>query len=406
MTSGRTRARAGAVVVFLAITFLDELVDGVVSAAWPQIRTELGLDYIRVGMLLSLPGLASVAIEPLIGVMGDVGHRWRLLIAGGALYVASLALVATSPDFAVLLIGWLIFFPASGAFVSLAQASLMDFDLKRHAQNMARWNFIGSLGNLAGPALLTVAVAWTFGWRGAVWSCAAIAVVLLAFAVRLPARTVRPNPAHDASSFAQAAKTAIQALRRFDVARWQVLLQASDLMLDLFKSFVALYMVDVVGGSESSAALVLAAWIGAGLGGELMLIPLLERAPSLRVLRISVIAVLLVYPAFLLAPNLPAQLVLVGALGIATAGWYPILQSRAYSSLPERSGTIVAIGNVFGIAAAVMPLGLGLAAAAWGLRAAMWLLLVGPIVVGAGLSVRPPHTPGTQLLGSRSKGRM
>ena len=166
-------------------------------------------------------------------------------------------------------------------------------------------------------------------------------------------------------------------------------------MLDLFKSFVALYMVDVVGRSESSAALVLAVWIGAGLGGELMLIPLLDRASSLRVLRISVVAVLLVYPAFLLAPNLPAQLVLVGALGIATAGWYPILQSRAYSSPPERSGTIVAIGNVFGIAAAVMPLGLALAAATWGLRSAMWLLLVGPIVVGAGLSVRPPHTPGT-----------
>ena len=221
MIIGRRRFRASAVVVLLAIAFLDELVDGVVSAAWPQVRTELDLDYVQIGMLLSLPGLASVAIEPLIGVMGDVGHRRRLLIAGGIFYLGSLALVATSPGFAVLLIAWLIFFPASGAFVSLAQASLMDFDLNRHAQNMARWNFIGSLGNLAGPALLTVAVAWTVGWRGAVWSCAAIAVVLLAFTLHLPARTVRPNPAHDAPAFAQAAEngdSSPAAIRRGPVA--------------------------------------------------------------------------------------------------------------------------------------------------------------------------------------------
>ena len=395
MKSGRNGARAGAIAVFLAIAFLDELVDGVVSAAWPQIRTDLDLDYVQIGLILSVPGLASVAIEPLIGLLGDAGHRRRLLIAGGILYSLSLVLYASSPGFFALLIAWLIFFPASGAFVSLSQASLMDIDLKRHAQNMARWNLSGSVGNVAGPLALVAAAALAVGWRGAVLGCALLALLMLVAAIRLPGRAIRPNPGHDAPSLGQAARAAFRALRKFDVARWQVLLQASDLMLDLFKSFLALYMVDVVGVSETSAALVLAAWIGAGLLGDLLLIPLLERVPSLRYLRISVAAVLLIYPVFLVAPGMALKLVLASLLGFTTAGWYPILQSRAYSSLPERSGTVIALGNVFGLAAAVMPLGLAAVAATWGLNVAMWVLLLGPLAVGIGTSVRPTNDSAT-----------
>ncbi len=48
-------------------------------------------------------------------------------------------------------------------------------------------------------------------------------------------------------------------------------------MLDTFKSFLALYVVDVVGVSESRAALIIAVWVGVGLLGDLLLIPLLKR---------------------------------------------------------------------------------------------------------------------------------
>ena len=395
----RSNARAGAIALFLAVAFLDELVDGLVSAAWPHIRTDLSLDYIQIGLILSVPGLASVAIEPAIGILGDAGHRRRLLIAGGIFYAISLALFAISQGFPVLLVAWLIFFPASGAFVSLSQASFMDADRKRRAQNMARWNFLGSVGNVAGPLLLAAAAAAAIGWRGAVLGCAVVAVVALALAVRLPARTFRPDPEHEAPTIAQAALSALSALRRFDVARWQLLLQASDLMLDLFKSFLALYMVDVGGVTETGAALVLAVWIGAGLVGDLLLIPLLERVRPLRLLQISVLAVLLLYPAFLLATDFSVKLLMAGALGFATSGWYPILQARAYASLPQRSGTVVALGNVFGIVAAVLPLGLATAAAAWGLGFSMWLLLVGPIALGVGTAIRPVRDPAAQLRG-------
>ena len=196
----------------------------------------------------------------------------------------------------------------------------------------------------------------------------------------------------DAASFAGGMRTAISALRRFAVVKWLMLLQASELMLHVFKGFLALYMVDVVGVSESSAALTIAVLLGVGLVGDFLLIPLLERVRGLTYLRFSVAAVLLLYPTFLLVPSFELKLAAIGLLGFANAGWYSILQGQAYSSMPGRSGTIVALGNVFGLAASLVPLGLGVFAAKWGLDTAMWLLFAGPVLLFIGIARTAPNS--------------
>ena len=58
-------------------------------------------------------------------------------------------------------------FPASGAFVSLSQATLMDLNPGREPQMMARWTVSGSLANLIGPLILAGGFALGFGWRWA-----------------------------------------------------------------------------------------------------------------------------------------------------------------------------------------------------------------------------------------------
>jgi MFS transporter, FSR family, fosmidomycin resistance protein len=55
----------------LAIEFLDEFVFGAREAAWPLIRTNLGLSYAQVGLLLGLPSLASSIVEPFLGILMD-----------------------------------------------------------------------------------------------------------------------------------------------------------------------------------------------------------------------------------------------------------------------------------------------------------------------------------------------
>lgn len=380
------RLPAATVLTLLAIEFLDELVGGVASAAWPLVRDDLDLTYVQVGLLLSVPRVVSSFVEPLIGILGDVGYRRLLVLAGGLAFGASVGLVSVSQGFFVLLVAWIIFFPASGAFVSLSQASLMDIDPTRHEQNMVRWEFAGWVGLALGPLALTAAIAVGLGWRGAFLSLAALTILTLIAVHRIPLGPSSDSSYQDAPSFGEGIRAAVRVLRRFNVVKWLALLEASDLMLGTFLGFLALYMVDIAGASESRAALTISVWVGGSLLGNLSLMPLLERIPGLTYLRYSVVAVLVLYPAFLLASSFEMKLIVVGLLGFASAGWYSVLRGRSYSSLPGRSGTIVALGNIFGIVGSLIPLGLGVVSDAWGLDTAMWLLLAGPVILLLGLS--------------------
>lgn len=152
-----------AVLVLLTIEFLDEFVFGAREAAWPWIRAELGLGYAQIGMLLSLPSISSSVIEPFLGILGDTGRRRALVLGGGLAFALSLSLTAASQGFTLLLLSFVLFYPASGAFVSLSQATLMDSDPTRHEGNMARWALAGSLGVVTGPLALSAGA--TLGMR-------------------------------------------------------------------------------------------------------------------------------------------------------------------------------------------------------------------------------------------------
>ncbi len=372
--------------IFLLIEFLDELIFGVTGAAWPLIRIDLHLNYIQIGLALSLPGIIGNIIEPFLGILGDVWKRRVLILGGGIFFVLACFLTAVSHNFVFLLISFIVFNPSSGAFVSLSQATLMDSDPARHEHNMARWTLAGSLGVFLGPLLLAGAALIGFGWRGVFFVLAGLAVVVLAGAWRLLPRPFANHPLlPKPASIWNGIRDAFHALKRAEVARWLVLLEFCDLMLDVLYGYLALYFVDVTGFTVSNAALAVAVWTGFGLLGDFLLIPLLEKVRGLNYLRLSVIVELGLFPAFLLVPNPLVKLVMAGLLGLFNSGWYAILKGNLYSSMPGQSGTVIALGNIVGIFSKFIPFGIGVAAEYFGLGPAMWLLLAGPVVLLVGL---------------------
>ncbi|MCA1566558.1 MAG: MFS transporter [Acidobacteria bacterium] len=377
--AGRTLRRL--TFTLLAIEFLDELVDGSRQAAWPHIRRDLSLSYADIGLLLTIPNLISGIIEPPLALLGDTRHRRAVILSGGVCFALSLFLVSQSAGFASLLLALVLFYPAGGAFVSLSQAALMDCAPARHEANMARWAFAGSLGIVAGSLALNATVAAGATWRAWFGMLSAVSVLLVWAARRFAfdARGHADTPP-ERSGIRQGALDALRALRRGEVRRWLVLLEFSGLMLDGFHGWLALYFVDVVGASDAQAGLGVAVWTGVGLGGDLLLIPLLKRVRGLSYLRWSALAMLCLFPAFLLAPNLYAKLALLGLFGISNAGWYSILKAQLYAAMPERSGAALALSNVSGLVGGAIPLALGLVAERFGLASMMWLLLAAPLM--------------------------
>jgi FSR family fosmidomycin resistance protein-like MFS transporter len=330
-----------------------------------------------VGLVLALPGLFGSALDPLIGLAGNTRLRGTLVLLGGIGLAVSTALSAAALGFWTLLVALLIGNPAVGAFVSLAQATLMDSDPRKRDRNMARWTLAGSVGYVAGPVLIAGGVAAGLGWRGVLLGLAAVAVPL-AFA----GRRVCPAGAGLART---PLRTLLAALHNRDVLRWLAVLEAADLLLDVFHGFLALYFVDVVSASPVDAALAVAVWTGAGLVGDTALLVVLRRVSGLRYLRASAICALAAYPAFLAVPSLPMKLGLLAVLGLLNSGWYALPKAGLYSALPGESGTAVAVAGFGGLAGAAIPAGLGFLAEQVGLGPTMWLLLLAPAVLLAGV---------------------
>ena len=379
---------SGAVLLaLLLIEFTDEFFFGALEAAWPIIRDELSLSYLQIGLLLSVPRVWGSVAGIAIGILGDVWKRRVLIIGGGLLFVASLLLISASASFAMLMIGLLMFNPSSGAFVGLSQSTLMDLDTSRHEQNMARWTFAGALGVALGALALGGALELGMGWREVVLATALMSAFALIVALRLPlAGASSGNGSYPTLSEARTgASDALAALKRLPVLRWLLLLELSNLMGDWLLSYLALYFVDVARASETQAALGVALWTGVGLLGDLLLIPMLERVRGLSYLRYSALVEFILFVAFLLVPGLLPKVVIAALLGFGNAGWYSILQAQMYREMPGKSGTVMAVNDLSSLASGLVPLGIGLAARSWGLGAAMWLYLAGPVALLVGI---------------------
>lgn len=129
-------------------------------------------------------------------------------------------------------------------------------------------------------------------------------------------------------------------------------------------------------------------WTGVGLLGDLLILPLLKRVRGIDYLRWSVLIELGLFPLFLLTPSLVWKLVLLGLLGMFNSGWYAILSAQLYDRAPGSSGTLLTLGNLSGLAGRLLPLVVGWAAQAYGLQHAIWLLLLGPLVLLFGIPRR------------------
>lgn len=390
----RMRGAFALALIFLLIEFFDELHYGVDGAVLPAIRTDFGLTYGQIGLLLGLPHIVGSLIEPFIMLLGDTRLRKSLMIAGGVSIFLLLGSIARTTAFPVLLAATLLNYPASGAFVSLAQASLMDMNPGRQPQAMARWTVAGSLGNLIGPLMVAAGFNQGWGWR---WSFATLSLLALALAALLMTQKVRlqvpPSHVREPESMpAHGLKLALGNLKAAAanrlLLRWVGLLQISDLLLDVFTGYAVLYFADVVGFSPAQTSLLLALLMATSLAADLLLIPLLERVPGRSLVRATAGIAAVLYPIWLLVPLPAAKVGVLVLLRFATIGWYQVLQGEAFASEPDRSGTVMAITSVGSLLGGGLIWMVGWVASLAGLPLAMWLLLIGPV----GLRLFVPRT--------------
>ncbi len=375
-------------ILFLAVAFYDEVYYAVDSTVRPLLQQDLGLSYAQIGMLLGLPPILNAFLEPLLMLLGDTRWRRFLIIGGGLILAVSAFAVGGTSGFLIVMAAEVIGFPASGAFATLSQATLMDTHHGREPQMMARWTVAGSIASLVTPLLLAGAFLLAFRWRWAYVILGMVGAILSAIIF------FHPFPVHTGHERGrrlvweelqcEAAEMLYglrQALRNLLLLRWFILLQMAGLVLDFFVGYAALYFTDVAMLTASQTALVMSFLMAAGLLSDLILLPLLERFQGRVILRHSAATTAVLYASFLLAPWAWLKVVLVVLMRFFTMGWYAVMQGEAYAAERGHSGTVKAIGSVFGLLGGMIAWLVGWVAEHFGLQIGLWLLLFGPICI-------------------------
>ena len=143
----------------------------------PLIKDDLDLTFTEAAMLRSLYAAASAVLQVPAGFLAERFGEFWLLIGGNLWVAAGLIGMASASSFAILLaltlaggLGGGTQHPLASGIVSRA------YDAKSRATAVGAVNFAGDLGKMAAPAV-ALAVAVAYGWRAAMLTVGAAAIV-------------------------------------------------------------------------------------------------------------------------------------------------------------------------------------------------------------------------------------
>jgi MFS family permease len=391
-----TRKGRWASLTAMALAFTtDNSESGLINILFPAIRNALGLELGALGLMTSMSRFSRMLFGPLWAMIGDKYGRKRVLVIASGLWSVWTILAGLSQNFTQLLILYGIAVIGTVASEPIANGLLAD--LFEDEERGKAYGAIRSVGTFAGllitPALGIFANIEN-GWRYGMFVIGAINIlagILVLFMVKEPKRRTVAR-AHEEGEFSVAK---IKLL----VKTPTVLLLAGNLLfvtsLVLF-AFMVVYFVDVRGWDNASAVYIytvfmagfaISSFLGGFLGdrfdkrfgpkGRVMLMQLYLITFAV----MSFVALQVDWGQGMTIYVLMFLFGLIGSIGFSGC----VLPMVAAVVPPELSATAFALlfSLVQGLISALMSLGLGYAAQAWGLPTVMFWLITVPYAINA-----------------------
>jgi len=356
------RTAVAVIVALSACHLLNDLLQSLLPALYPMLKTGFGLDYWQIGLItLTNSGTASV-LQPLVGMHTDRTPRPYSLAVGMAVMLSGILVLAFAHRFALLLAGAALIGVASSIFHPESSRIARVASGGRHGFAQSLFQTGGNFGSSLGP-LLAAFIVLPRG-QSSVALFAVLAVVGIALLYRVGKwyaasgaavpRAARPTAVIDAARNPREVRRAVAVLLTLVFSKYVYLASIS--------SYFMFFLITKFGIDERSAQLHLFAFLGAVAAGTFVGGPVGDRFGRKYVIWGSILGVL---PFTLAMPyaSLFWTTVLSVIIGVILASAFSAILVYAQELLPGRVGLVAGLffGFAFGIG--------GLAAAALGVLA-------------------------------------
>jgi MFS transporter, DHA1 family, inner membrane transport protein len=351
-------------------------VDGfVLPGLLPDVAGSLSVSVATAGQLTTAFAVAYAIGSPVIATVTGRVDRRTVITVGMGVFLVGMVLQAAGPSFLVVLAGRVV--SALGAAAFQANAFALAGVLSRPERRARSFAVVGagaSLATVFGVPFGVFVGQW-WGWRGAMWTIAALAAVAAVLATRVPS-VVLP----------------MTSLRRraavFADPRMLALLVVSALVLVPFY-LVTSYVAPIVAVSRGGGSTVLVALLVFGVGffvGNRTVGRLADRFGSLRVLTVALVATLASLAALAVLQRwFVPTLVALFLLGFFGCCLFIAQQNRVFAAGGDAAPVALGLnGSMLYVAAAS---GAALGGGVLSLAGVSWLAPTAAVVAAVALGV-------------------
>jgi FSR family fosmidomycin resistance protein-like MFS transporter len=324
---------------------LNDLMQSVIPAVYPILKTAYRLDFGQVGLITFANTATASLLQPWVGLYTDRRPLPYSLAIGMAFTLVGLLMLAVAPTFLAVLVavalvgvGSAVFHPESSRVARLASGG-------RYGLAQSLFQVGGNAGSAIGP-LLAAFIVLPHGQRSSAW----FAVTALA-AIAILARIGSWYRTHLAERARGPAPLTATGLPRAQVRRALVILAAlvfsKNVYLASLTSFYTFYLIHKFGVSVQSAQVHLFILLAAVAAGTFIGGPVGDRIGRKYVIWVSILGVL---PFTLLLPaaDLRWTGILTVVIGLVLASAFSAIVVFAQELVPGRVGTVA--GVFFGFA--------------------------------------------------------
>jgi MFS transporter, FSR family, fosmidomycin resistance protein len=325
---------------------LNDTIQALIPAVYPLLKESFHLSFAQIGMITFCFQMIGSVFQPLVGIYTDRNPKPYSLVAGMAITMCGLILLALARSYEIILLaaamvglGSAVFHPESSRMARLASGG-------RHGFAQSLFQVGGNAGTALGPLL----AAWIIVPRGQryilVFTVLAMAGMFVLgrvgnwYAARLTARKSGKSVLHPAAGLSRA--TVVLSL-----AVLLVLIFSKFIYLASMTNYYTFYLIEKFGVSVQSSQFYLFIFLFAVAFGTIVGGPLGDKLGRKLVIWISILGM---SPFALLLPhaNLFWTAVLSAIIGFIMASAFPAILVYATELLPGNVGMVA--GLFFGLA--------------------------------------------------------